>query len=106
MAVYGVLMLGGGAMAYAKAHSAKSLIAGIVSAALIGVAFFLSRQQPRIGFGLGAAVAIGLVVVFVRRIQEISAQTPPGPIGSNIGLAVLSGFMALYLLFVLSQAKA
>lgn len=99
-------MLFGGVMGYAKAHSPKSLIAGIASALLIGVAFFLSRQQPKIGFGLAAAVAISLVVVFVRRIQELSAQTPPGSIGSNVGLAVLSGGMALYLLYIISQARA
>ena len=99
-------MLLGGVMGYAKAHSTKSLIAGITSALLLGAAAYLSRQQPRVGFGLGAAVAVGLIVVFVIRIQEISAQTSPGSVGSNIGLTTLSGGVALYLLYALSQSRA
>lgn len=106
MAVYGVLMLAGGGMGYATAHSVKSLIAGIVSAVLLGVAFVVSRQQPRLGLGLGAAVAAGLIVVFVIRIQELSAQVPPKSTASNIALAALSAAVALFLLFALSKAKA
>ncbi len=95
--VYGVLMLIGGIGGYAKAHSKPSLIAGIVSGILMGVAFYLTRQQPRTGFGLGALVALGLVVVFIRRIQELSAQAPPGSIGMNVALCALSGIVAALL---------
>ena len=105
MAVYGLLMLVGGVGGYAKAHSAKSLIAGIVSGALIGLAYNLSRQQPRAGFGVAAVVALGLVAVFVIRIQELSAQVPPGSTGMNVALCALSGAVALYLMYVISQVR-
>ena len=99
-------MLAGGVFGYTKSHSSKSLIAGIVSAIILSAAFFVSRQQPRMGLGAGAAVAIGLVVVFVIRIQEVQAQTPPGSPASNIALAALSGLVALFLLYAVSQARA
>jgi uncharacterized membrane protein (UPF0136 family) len=106
MAVYGVLMLIGGVGGYAKAHSQPSLIAGIASALLIAIAFAVSRTQPKLGFGIGAVVAIGLVIVFVRRIQELSAQVPPGSIGMNVALCIFSGGVALYLWNALSQAHS
>lgn len=106
MVAYGVLMLAGGAMGYATARSLKSLIAGVVSAVLIGIAYYLSREHPRLGFGIGAAVSAGLILVFVIRVQEILAQTPAKSVASNIGLASLSGIVALYLLYALTQSRA
>ena len=106
MAVNGVLMLGGGLAGYAKAHSKPSLIAGIASAILLGLACYVSIKQPRLGLGIGAAVGIGLIVVFVRRIQELSAQIPPGSTGPNIGLCALSGAVAIFLLVALSQIRS
>ena len=99
-------MLLGGVGGYAIAHSAKSLIAGIVSAVLIGAAYYVSGQQPRVGFGIGAIVAIGLIIVFVIRIRELLAKIPPGSIGMNVGLCVLSGIVAVFLLAALAQARA
>ncbi|HLJ20318.1 MAG TPA: TMEM14 family protein [Stellaceae bacterium] len=106
IAVYAVLMLGGGFMGYAKAHSSGSLIAGIVSAVLLGVAWFLAGQQPRLGFGLGAAVAVGLVILFANRVREIAAGITPGTTGSNIGLAALSGIVAIVLIVALAKARS
>jgi uncharacterized membrane protein (UPF0136 family) len=106
MLVYGLLMFGGGLGGYAVAHSKLSLAAGIISALLLGLAYYVSLQQPRVGFGIGAVVAGGLVIVFVRRIQELLAKTPPGSPGMNIGLCTLSALVALYLLFALSRARA
>src|SRR5690348_12416727 len=67
MVAYGILMLLGGIGGYAMAKSVPSLIAGIASAILIGVAYSLSRTQPRAGLGLGTVVAVALVAVFVHR---------------------------------------
>jgi len=106
MVVYGALMLLGGIGGFVIGHSSKSLMAGIASAVLMGVAYYLSHQQPRLGFGLGVVTAAGLIVVFVIRIQELLAKTPPGSIGMNIGLCALSGATALFLLVALIQARA
>lgn len=105
MAIYGVLMFGGGLGGYAKAHSKPSLIAGLVSGLLMAAAYFVSRDRPRLGFGIGAAVAVCLAVVFVRRIQELSAQTPPGSPGMNIGLCALSVLMAIFMILAFTQAR-
>jgi uncharacterized membrane protein (UPF0136 family) len=105
MLVYGVLMFVGGIGGYFVGKSPKSLIAGIVSLALIGFAYTLSRQQPRTAFAIGAVVAVGLVIVFVIRIQELLAKTPPGSIGMNVGLCALSGIVALFLLAATFQAR-
>ena len=106
MVVYGVLMLVGGIGGFAVSHSSKSLIAGIVSAVLLGVAYAVSRQQPKLGFGIGVVVAASLIVVFIRRIQELLAKVPPGSVGMNIGLCTLSGIVALFLLIAAFQARA
>jgi uncharacterized membrane protein (UPF0136 family) len=106
MVVYGALMFVGGIGGFVIGHSNKSLMAGFTSAVLMGVAYYLSRQQPKVGFGIGAAVAAGLIVVFVIRIQELLAKTPPGSIGMNAGLCALSGATALFLLIALIQVRA
>ena len=45
LAVYGVLMLGGGFMGYAKAGSKMSLIMGTVSAIVIFTGLYLSKPK-------------------------------------------------------------
>lgn len=106
IAVYAVLMLAGGAMGYAKAHSSGSLIAGAVSAVLLGVAWYVAGQQPRVGFGLGAVVAIGLVILFANRVREVMAHVTQGTTGSNIGLATLSGIVAIVLIVAAVKARS
>jgi len=105
MIVFGALMLVGGIGGYAKAHSIGSLSAGIGSALAMAVAWYVSRQQPKVGFIIGAIVAAALVAVFVHRIQQLLAQTPPGSIGMNIGLCSLSAITALFLLFAGLQSR-
>jgi uncharacterized membrane protein (UPF0136 family) len=105
MAVFGVLMLAGGIGGYAKAHSTGSLMAGIGSGLAMAVAWYVSRQQPKTGFIIGAVVAAVLVAVFIHRIQELLAKTPPGSIGMNIGLCSLSAITALFLLYACLQSR-
>ena len=105
MAVYGVLMLGGGLAGYATKHSKPSLIAGLVSAVLLAIACVVSRNNPRAGFGLGASVAVVLIVVFAIRIRDLLAQTPPLSISSNIGLSALSAVVALFLIYAVSRTR-
>ena len=105
MAVYAVSMLVGGIGGYVKAHSMKSLIAGILSGVVVGAAYFISNQNPKVGLCIGGAVAVALIIVFVIRIQELLAQTPPGSIGMNIGLCSLSAVVAVFLFYAASQVR-
>jgi uncharacterized membrane protein (UPF0136 family) len=105
MLVFGVLMLFGGTGAYMMKHSMPSLLSGIGSAVAMAVAWYISRQHPKIGLVIGAVVAAALVAVFIHRIQQLLAQTPPGSIGMNIGLCSLSAITALFLLFAGLQSR-
>ena len=100
MIVYGILMLGGGIGGYAMAHSKPSLIAGITSAVLMGVALYLSRQSPKIGFGMGVGLAIVLGLFFIHRIQATHKIMP------NAGLSGLSFIVAVILGLALFQARS
>jgi uncharacterized membrane protein (UPF0136 family) len=106
IAIYGVVMFVGGLVGFFVGKSTKSLAAGIVSLVVIGGAYAVSRQQPKVGFAIGALAAAGLVAVFLIRIQDLLAQTPPGKIGSNIGLTALSASVAVFLLIALVRSRA
>lgn len=106
MAVFGVLMLIGGIGGYAKAHSMGSLMAGLGSGLAMAVAWYISRQQPKVGFIIGTVIAAVLVAVFIHRIQQLLAQTPPGSVGMNIGLCSLSAITALFLLYACIQSRS
>jgi len=86
--VYAVLMLGGGIGGYSKAHSLPSLISGIVSAILLGVAYSMLARKPKSGYGLSLFVALLLTLVFVERAFKTSGM--PSSMGRNVGLALLS----------------
>lgn len=99
MVVYGLLMLGGGIGGYVKAHSWQSLTAGIASAILMGVAVYQSRLYPKMGFGIGAGLAVVLGLFFIHRIQATHKIMPNG------GLSGLSFIVAVVLVLALVQAK-
>src|SRR5580658_4129773 len=86
--VYAVLMLGGGIGGYAAKHSPPSLISGIVSALLLGVAYSMLGSKPKSGYSLSLVVALALAAVFIERAIKTSAE--PSSMGRNVGLAVLS----------------
>jgi len=66
--IYAVVLLLGGAMGYAKAKSLPSLVAGVASAALMLIAFFMLQQgHARWGLLLGAVVSFVLGLIFLRR---------------------------------------
>ena len=98
-------MLLGGIGGYAKAHSVPSLMAGIGSGIAMAVAWYLSKQNPKIGIIIGAVVAAALVAVFIHRIQQLQAQTPPGNIGMNVVLCSLSLITAVFLLIAGLQSR-
>ena len=86
--VYALLMLAGGIGGYAKKHSLPSLLAGIVSAVLLGGAYSMLNKKPKTAYGLSLGVAILLAVVFVERAVKTAAE--PGGMMRNVGLAALS----------------
>ena len=78
LVVYGVLMLGGGFMGYAKAGSKMSLIMGIVSAIVIFTGLYLSKGNTQIGYGLISVMSGLLVVTFIIRLVKTGSFMPSG----------------------------
>jgi len=78
LAVYGVLMLGGGFMGYAKAGSKMSLIMGTVSAIVIFAGLYLSKANTQIGYGLISAMSTLLVGTFIIRLVKTGSFMPSG----------------------------
>lgn len=91
--IYGVLLLVGGGIGYAKAKSPKSLIGGLVGAALSGVSYWLLGTDPRWGLGLGLATAVLLAIVFAMRYRKTQSFMPAGlMVILSLGVAALLGF--------------
>jgi len=78
LAVYGVLMLGGGFMGYVKAGSKMSLIMGVVSAIVIFVGLYLSKANKQMGYGLISAMSALLVATFIVRLVKTGSFMPSG----------------------------
>ena len=78
LAVYGVLMLGGGLMGYAKAGSTMSLIMGTVSAIVIFTGLYISKSNTNMGYGLISVMSALLVVTFTIRLVKTGSFMPSG----------------------------
>ena len=89
LAVYGVLMLGGGFIGYAQAGSKMSLIMGFVSAAIIFAGLYLSRSNMRVGYRLVAAMSTLLTVTFLIRLMKTGSFMPSGLLAILSVLAVI-----------------
>jgi uncharacterized membrane protein (UPF0136 family) len=76
--VYGALLVIGGIMGYTQAGSKISLVSGVASGILELVAYYLTRTQPRAGFGLGAVVALILTINFLARFLKTGKVMPAG----------------------------
>jgi uncharacterized membrane protein (UPF0136 family) len=90
--VFALLMLVGGLMGYKAAGSTASLIAGVASAVVLAIAYFVSRAAPVPGFWLGAATSLALAVVFGMRLAKTGKMMPSGMllVASIIALALLA----------------
>jgi uncharacterized membrane protein (UPF0136 family) len=96
--VYGVIVLAGGIYGYAKSQSTPSLIAGIGSAVVAGIAAVLFHgHHPRLGVAIGAILGLTLSIVFYRRYSQTQKPMPAIPMG------VLSALLFLYSVYVLIQ---
>jgi len=89
---YSTLMLIGGIFGYTASKSMPSLIAGIVSAIVLDIAFFLTKTSGRIGYLVGGVTAFALTAFFAYRIYETGKVMPAGGL---CGLSVLAGFLIL-----------
>lgn len=76
--VFAVLMLVGGIIGYKKAQSKPSLIAGIVTAVLLGFCYWLSRSNPLLGFQLAFVINGALDGVFLVRLMKTRKFMPAG----------------------------
>ena len=76
MIVYAVVTVIGGVIGYKTAKSAASLIASLISGALLLVGFALSRTNPQVGLGIAAVVALALGVFFAMRVAKKGAKMP------------------------------
>lgn len=76
--VYGALLLLGGVVGYMKGRSSKSLISGLVGAALSGVSYGLLGTDPRWGLGLGLGTAVLGSLLFALRYRKTGQFLPAG----------------------------
>lgn len=90
--VYGVLTAGGGVMGYVKASSKPSLIAGLVSGALLLACGALILSGLVLGAWGAAAIALALLVIFVVRMARGAGKMPAIPmiVLSLIALATIA----------------
>src|SRR5215470_3078236 len=89
--VYGVLVLGGGIAGYATKKSAASLIAGGISAILLGLAWYLQPMHHRTAFGLGILVSLALAAQFARSaINRAKTEGTVMPGAALCGLSILA----------------
>jgi len=87
--VYGALVLVGGLIGYLKAKSRASLIAGIISSALLDLAAGLvATGSVRWGAGLGAVTALALIARFLPALLRTKKLMPAGVVVA-VGAVVL-----------------
>jgi uncharacterized membrane protein (UPF0136 family) len=100
--LYGVALIAGGVMGYAKAQSLPSLIAGSASGILILVTFAVSLRRPRTAFLLALLIALGLgASQLLRYIEKGEAGAGNVP----LMIACASGFMVVVLVLGLVSRR-
>lgn len=76
--VMAVLVCAGGIVGFLKHASKPSLIAGVVSAALLAASYFEAIQNKQLGMSMGLAVCGLLCVIFSMRLKKSKAFFPSG----------------------------
>jgi len=100
LVVYAVLLIGGGIAGFATAGSQRSLFAGIASGVLAAAFALVARLgSGRLGFVLGAVLALGLVAFFGKRFLESRKFMPGGM------MAIVSLVTVVFLIFGAVAAK-
>src|SRR5271166_2977546 len=90
LGVYAVLLAVGGVIGYTKAGSRPSLIAGSASAVAALLALGLSFQNPALGMGLGALIALLLAVFFGYRFAVKTRKFMPAGLLAVVSVIVLA----------------
>jgi uncharacterized membrane protein (UPF0136 family) len=98
MIVYAVLTVMGGIMGFKSKGSAASLVASLVSGALLVIGCLLSAGNPTAGYGLGTCVALVLAIFFAMRWKKNGPKMPA------VMMLPLSVIVLLVLLWVMLAA--
>ncbi|MBX9686554.1 MAG: TMEM14 family protein [Candidatus Obscuribacterales bacterium] len=93
--IYGTLVSIGGIMGFLKAKSKASLIAGVVSGALLVTAYSVSCRNPQNGFLFGLVITTILTSVFAKRLVKTRSFMPSGL------LLILTGIEEILLVIAL-----
>jgi len=93
--VYMLLLLGGGAMGYAKAKSSASLIGGVVAAVVALIAGLLYAHHPRVSLGLALVLGVAMEILFIVRLRKTGNAMPAIPIIVASGLVQIVQVVAI-----------
>ena len=96
---YAALLVIGGIIGWRVGGSRISLTSSLISAAVLSVAYRVSRDEPRLGFSIATVVAIALAVVFVFRLRKTHKFMPSGM------MLVVSAVVAVILAWSTYQAS-
>lgn len=96
---YAALLVLGGIIGWRVGGSRTSLTSSLISAALLSVAYRISREEPRVGFLIATVVALALAVVFVFRLRKTGKFMPSGM------MLALSAIVAVILAWSTYQAS-
>lgn len=96
---YAALLVVGGIIGWRVGGSRMSLTFSLISAALLSVAYRISREEPRQGLLLATVVAFALAVVFVFRLRKTRKFMPSGM------MLAVSAIVALILAWSTYQAS-
>jgi uncharacterized membrane protein (UPF0136 family) len=90
IALFALVMLGGGVGGYVSNGSLWSLVAGVVSFVLLVFALVMSRSNQKAGYGLCFGVCVALTGVFVERLIRSGKPMPSvGLIGLCLVMLIL-----------------
>ena len=88
--VYGICVAGGGIAGFAMKHSVPSLVSGGIAGLLLIILGFISKDNPRFGFGISTAIAVALIALFVYRFIQTKSPMPAfGVIGLSVVMLIL-----------------
>ncbi len=96
LSLYGLLVFVGGIIGYVKAKSRASLISGIGSAMLLGIASSLvSAGNVRIGAGMGMFIALALIGRFFPAFMKTKKVMPAGMVVALGAVVLVVGVLTL-----------